>query len=123
LTKVDKRVIRAVGLVFEVIAQVDRRLSKVNAVNAAENLGRHSLPPLNRISSRDSTTRLEQHFLTEQGLQRWKICSLIFLYNRCIFQPPKAGEATNPITIKHKVILMPTHSILDRVPSCIVVIN
>jgi hypothetical protein len=45
LTKVDKRVIRAVGLVFEVMAQVDRRLSKVNAVNAAENLGRHSLPP------------------------------------------------------------------------------
>jgi hypothetical protein len=35
--------------------------------NPAENLGRHSLPPLNRISSRDSTTRLEQHFLLRQG--------------------------------------------------------
>jgi hypothetical protein len=29
-------------------------------MNPAENLGRHSLPPLSRISSRDSTTRLEQ---------------------------------------------------------------
>jgi hypothetical protein len=29
-------------------------------INPAENLGHHSLPPLNRISSRDSTTRLEQ---------------------------------------------------------------
>jgi hypothetical protein len=48
-------------------------------INPAENLWRHNLPPLNRISSRDSTTRLEQHFLTGQGLQRWKIYSLIFL--------------------------------------------
>jgi hypothetical protein len=48
-------------------------------INPAEILGRHSLPPLNRISSRDLTTRLEQRFLTGQGLQRWKIYSLIFL--------------------------------------------
>jgi hypothetical protein len=47
--------------------------------NRLKNLGRHRLPPLTRISSRDSTTRLEQHFLTRQGLQRWKIYSLIFL--------------------------------------------
>jgi hypothetical protein len=47
--------------------------------NPTENLGRHSLPPLNKIPSRDSTTRLEQHFLTRSGLQRWKTYSLIFL--------------------------------------------
>jgi hypothetical protein len=35
----------------------------------AENLGHHSLPPLNKISSRDSSTRLEQHFLMRQRLQ------------------------------------------------------
>jgi hypothetical protein len=57
--------------VFEVMAQVDRRLIKVNTVDRiirvnypAENLGCHSLALLNRISSRDSTTRLEQLFLT-----------------------------------------------------------
>jgi hypothetical protein len=63
---VDQRVsLGIVGDVFEVMAQVDRRLTKVNTVDLpirantpAENLGRHSLPPLNRISTRDSTTRL-----------------------------------------------------------------
>jgi hypothetical protein len=47
-----------------VMAHVDRRLTKVNTVDLlirvntpAENLGHHSLPPLNRISSRDSKTR------------------------------------------------------------------
>jgi hypothetical protein len=65
-----------VGDDFEVMAQVDRPLTKVNSVDRiirvnypADNLGRHSLPPLNRISSRDSTTRLEQHFLMRQRLQ------------------------------------------------------
>jgi hypothetical protein len=60
-----------VGDVFEVMAQVDRRLTKVNTVDRliranqpGENLGCHSLPPLNRISSRDSTIGVEQHFLT-----------------------------------------------------------
>jgi hypothetical protein len=48
-------------------------------INRVENLGRHSLPPLNRISSWDSTTRLEQHCLTRPGLRRWKTYSLIFL--------------------------------------------
>jgi hypothetical protein len=47
----------------------------------AENLGRHSLPPLNRISSRASTIRLEQLLLRRQGLQRWKTYSLTFLYS------------------------------------------
>jgi hypothetical protein len=53
------------------MAQVDRRLTKVKTIDwiirvnyPAGNLGRHSLPPLNRISSRDSTTILEQLFLT-----------------------------------------------------------
>jgi hypothetical protein len=50
-------------------------------INPTENLGRHSLPPLNRISSRDSTTRLEQHLLMSQRLQRWKIYSLTLLGN------------------------------------------
>jgi hypothetical protein len=75
-----------VGDVFEVTAQVDHRLSKVNIVDLlirvntlAENLGRHSLPPLNRISSRDSASRLEKHFLMRQRLQRWKIYLLTFL--------------------------------------------
>jgi hypothetical protein len=45
----------------------------------AENLGRHSLPPLNRISSRDSTTRLEQCLPTRQRSQRRKIYSLTLL--------------------------------------------
>jgi hypothetical protein len=60
-----------VGDVFGVTAQVDCRLTKVTLLtgssglnNSAENLGRHNLPPLNRISSRDSTIRVEQHFLT-----------------------------------------------------------
>jgi hypothetical protein len=35
--------------------------------------------PLNRISSRDSTTRLKQLLSTRQGLQRWNIYSLTFL--------------------------------------------
>jgi hypothetical protein len=72
--------------VFEVMAQVDRRLTKVNTVdrlirvnNPTENLGRHSLPPLNRISSRDLTTRLEQHLLMSQRLQGLKIYSLTLL--------------------------------------------
>jgi hypothetical protein len=77
-----------VGDVFEVMAQVDHRLTKVNAfdwtirVNGpAENLGRHSQPPLNRISSRDSTTRLEQLLPTRRRLQRWKVYSLTLLDN------------------------------------------
>jgi hypothetical protein len=45
-------------------------------INPTENLGHHSLPPLNRISSRDSTTRIEQLLPTRQRLQRWKIYSL-----------------------------------------------
>jgi hypothetical protein len=48
-------------------------------ITPVENLGRHSLPPLNRISSRDSTTRLKQLLSTRQGLQRWKIYSLTFV--------------------------------------------
>jgi hypothetical protein len=34
-----------------------------------KNLGRHSLPPLGRILSRDSTTRLERSLPSWQGLQ------------------------------------------------------
>jgi hypothetical protein len=45
----------------------------------AKNLGRHILPPLNRISSRDSKTSLEQHLLMRQRLQRWKIYLLTLL--------------------------------------------
>jgi hypothetical protein len=75
-----------VGDVFEVMAQVDRRLTKVNTIDLlirvntpAENLGRHSPPPLNRISSRDLTTRLEQNLLMSPRLQRLKIYSLTLL--------------------------------------------
>jgi hypothetical protein len=56
-----------------------RLTGSLGLINLAENLGRHSLPPLNRISSRDSTTRLEQHLLMRQRLQRWKIYSLTLL--------------------------------------------
>jgi hypothetical protein len=44
--------------VFEVMAQVDHSLTTVNCVDQQlrliKNLGCHSLPPLNGISSRDS---------------------------------------------------------------------
>jgi hypothetical protein len=47
-----------VGEFFEVRAQVDRDLTPVSWVDRLlgliKNLGRHSLPPLNGISSRDS---------------------------------------------------------------------
>jgi hypothetical protein len=47
-----------VGEVFEVKTQVDRDLTTVSRVDQQlglnKNLGRHSLPPLNGISSRDS---------------------------------------------------------------------
>jgi hypothetical protein len=87
LTKVDQGgSLGVVSDVFEVMAQVDHRLTKVNSFdwiirfnNPAGNLGHHSLPPLNRISPRDSTTRLEQLLPTMQGLQRWNIYSLTLL--------------------------------------------
>jgi hypothetical protein len=51
--------IELVGKLFEVRAQVDRDLTTVSRVDRQlgliKNLGRHSLPPLNGISSRDST--------------------------------------------------------------------
>jgi hypothetical protein len=56
-----------------------RLTCSLELTTSAENLGCHSLPPLNRILSQDSTTRLEQLLLTRQGLQRWKIYSLTFL--------------------------------------------
>jgi hypothetical protein len=47
-----------VGEVFQVMAQVDYDLTKVNCVDQhlrlIKNLGRHNLPPLKGISSRDS---------------------------------------------------------------------
>jgi hypothetical protein len=54
LTKVDQKgSLGVIGDVFEVMAQVDRRLTKVNSVDwiirvkePAKNLGRHSLPPI-----------------------------------------------------------------------------
>jgi hypothetical protein len=48
-------------------------------INPAENLRRHSLPPLYRISSRDSTIRVEQLFLIKIRVTRWEIYSLTFL--------------------------------------------
>jgi hypothetical protein len=87
LTKVDQKgSLGFVGDGFEVMAQVGRRLTKVNTVDPlirvnllAENLGRHSLPPLNRISSRDSTIRVEQLFLIKIRVTRWEIYPLTFL--------------------------------------------
>jgi hypothetical protein len=68
------------------MAQVGRCLTKVNTVDPlirvnlpAKNLGRHSLPPLNRITSRDSTIRVEQLFLIKVRVTRWEIYSLTFL--------------------------------------------
>jgi hypothetical protein len=46
-----------------------------------KNLGRHSLPLLNRISSRDSTTRLERCLPTCQGWQGRKIYPITLLDN------------------------------------------
>jgi hypothetical protein len=47
-----------VGEIFEVKTQVDRDLTTISRVDQKlrliKNLGRHSLPPLNGISSRDS---------------------------------------------------------------------
>jgi hypothetical protein len=47
-----------VSEIFEVMAQVDRDLTTVDyfdrLLGLIKNLGRHSLPPLNGISSRDS---------------------------------------------------------------------
>jgi hypothetical protein len=55
----QKGSIELVGEFFEVRAQVDRDLTTVSWVDQLlgliKNLGRHSLPPLNGISSRDST--------------------------------------------------------------------
>jgi hypothetical protein len=68
------------------MAQVGHRLTKINTVDPlirvnlpAENLGRHNLPPLNRISSRESTIRVEQLFPINIRVTRWEIYSLTFL--------------------------------------------
>jgi hypothetical protein len=72
--------------VFEVMAQVDRYLTKVNTVdllirvnNSGWKPGASQPTPLNIISSRDSTTILKQHLLMRQSLQRCKIYSLTLL--------------------------------------------
>jgi hypothetical protein len=44
-----------------------------------KNLGRHSLPPLKRISSWDSTTRLEWSLQSWQGLQKEKTYPLTLI--------------------------------------------
>jgi hypothetical protein len=50
--------VRGVKEVFKVMAQVDHDLTTVNCfdqqLGLIKNLGRHNLPPLNGISSRDS---------------------------------------------------------------------
>jgi hypothetical protein len=55
----QKGSIELVGEFFEVKAQVDRDLTTVSRVDRRlgliKNLGRHSLPPVNGISSRDWT--------------------------------------------------------------------
>jgi hypothetical protein len=56
-----------------------RLTRSLGLINPAENLGCYSLPPLNRISPRDSTTRLDNLLTTRQRLQRWKIYSLTLL--------------------------------------------
>jgi hypothetical protein len=53
-----------------------RFTGSLRLINPAENLGRHSLPPLNRVSSRDLTTRLEQTNPT--GLHRGRRTRLHF---------------------------------------------
>jgi hypothetical protein len=92
-----------------VVAQVDRRLTKVNIVdllirvnNSGWNLGRHSLPPLNRISSWDSITRLEQHFLTGQRLQGRKIYSLIFLNNENSYRAKDTWCSPRCLNVVHE---------------------
>jgi hypothetical protein len=72
--------------VFEVMAQVDYRLTKVTLLTyslglttPAENLGRHSLPPLKQNLVTRFDNKIRATSFNKAKVTKWKIYSLIFL--------------------------------------------